>query len=50
MKVVEKPEILVFLKKRNLVSQYKKRKEFLKLGFLKNIDFKILQPKHERKF
>jgi len=50
MRVTEKFGILKFLQKRNLVLRYKKNKELLKKGFLKNVDFKILEPKSRKIF
>ncbi len=46
MEVYELDEtILDYLTKRNLVSQYKKAKEFLKNSHLSSVKFKKLQPK-----
>jgi len=44
-KVIETKEVLDYLQTRKILEQYKKSKEYILIGLLKNVDFKLRQPK-----
>jgi len=46
--IIEERGILEFLKKRNLVSQYKKAKSNILSGYFTSSDFKLKKPKKDR--
>lgn len=45
--VFEEPDILEYLESRNLLKQYQKAKKYLLLGHLKQVHFKLRQPKEK---
>ncbi len=47
IKVVELKKVAKYLKSRNLLKQYLKQKDILLSGGLKQIDFKLKNPKSE---
>jgi membrane protease subunit (stomatin/prohibitin family) len=46
-KILETEEVAQYLIERQLLPQYQKCKRYILEGFLKNVDFKIRQPKKE---
>ncbi len=48
MKILEEKSVLKFLQKRNLVTQYKKAKYYLEMGYLGNVDSKVRRPKMDK--
>lgn len=47
MKVLERPKVIAYLKKRQLEKPYLKAKEYLKNDQLEMVGFKIRKPKSE---
>jgi len=46
-KIIEKKEVFKFLTSRNLLSQYKKCKNYLYTGEFKSINFKLRKPQNK---
>lgn len=44
-KINESEDVVIYLKKRNLISQYKKCKALLLIWLYKNVDFRKREPK-----
>jgi len=49
-KIEEEIKVLKYLNNKNILKQYKKVKNMLLLGYLKQVDFKIRQPKKDKIF
>lgn len=45
--IFERKEPLIYLRKRNLLKQYKKAKDYLLESYFSKVDFKLRQPKEE---
>ncbi|MDQ7022756.1 MAG: hypothetical protein Q9M97_04455 [Candidatus Gracilibacteria bacterium] len=48
--IEEEIKVLKYLNSRNILKQYKKVKNMILLGYLKQADFRIRQPKKDKIF
>jgi len=48
VKIIERKDVILYLKKRNLFAQYKKAKNFLLLKYFSLVNFKKKKPKKDK--